>query len=36
MVIDAVPINTRDKALKDYRKKLCEHKEVESKLKESK
>lgn len=27
---------TRDKALQDYRKKLLEHKEVESRLKESK
>lgn len=26
----------RDKALQDYRKKLLEHKEVESRLKESK
>lgn len=27
---------TREKALQDYRKKLLEHKEVESRLKESK
>lgn len=28
--------NAREKALQDYRKKLTEHKEVESRLKESK
>jgi len=27
--------STREKALQDYRKKLLEHKEVESRLKES-
>lgn len=32
----AVADPVRDKALQDYRKKLLEHKEVESRLKESK
>jgi 26S proteasome regulatory subunit T4 len=31
----AVVDPTREKALQDYRKKLLEHKEVESRLKES-
>lgn len=37
MTVDAVPFDTvmRERALQDYRKKLCDHKEVESKLKES-
>lgn len=32
----APPDGTREKALFEYRKKLLEHKEVESRLKESK
>lgn len=33
--MSAVADSVRDKALQDYRKKLLEHKEVESRLKES-
>jgi len=30
------PVNPREKILQEYRKKLLEHKELDSKLKESK
>lgn len=36
MTLTSPPEPIREKALQDYRKKLLEHKEVESKLKESK
>lgn len=34
LAVETGPV--RDKSLQDYRKKLLEHKEVESRLKESK
>lgn len=34
-LIEAMADPVREKALQDYRKKLLEHKEVESRLKES-
>ena len=36
MTVNGSADNVREKALADYRKKLIEHKEVESRLKESK
>ena len=36
MAAPTVPDTAREKALTDYRKKLLEHKELESRLKESK